>query len=148
MLRCLCLPRSGAQVQLGPVRQQEVPRPGEDCAEQQARRPDPGTAAGLEGGHGPRRRLLRRPRGVRHRLVRVGADGGPSSQPGGAGSVEALQEPVSGDGPGRQDGIQPHGLSTPSCLAPENVCGGRVSGCIRVRTDLYPHLEPRVIVIG
>ena len=66
----LC-PRSGTQAQPGPIRQQEIPRPGEDRPQQQAGRPDPGEAAGLEGRHSSCRWLLRCPRGVQHRLVRV-----------------------------------------------------------------------------
>lgn len=63
-------PSSGAQVQPGPVRQQALPGPGEDREEQQARGSDPGQDPRLERGHGPRGGLLRRARGVQHRLVR------------------------------------------------------------------------------
>ena len=51
-------PHSGTQAQPGPIRQQEIPGPGEDRPQQQAGRPDPGAVTGLEGRHGPRRWLL------------------------------------------------------------------------------------------
>lgn len=61
---------SGAEIQLGSVCEQTLPRPRKDCEKQQAGGSDPGPYTWLERGHGSRRRLLWRSRRVQHRLVR------------------------------------------------------------------------------
>lgn len=53
----------------GGVRQQALPRPGEDREEPEERGADPGQNRGLEGGHGRGDRIFRRPCGVHALMV-------------------------------------------------------------------------------
>lgn len=57
-LFCDLLSFSGTEIQLGPIRQQALPGPGEDREEQQERGPDQSQNTRLERGHGTCRGLL------------------------------------------------------------------------------------------
>lgn len=58
-----------AEGSAGGIRQQALPRPGEDCQEPEEGGADPGPAGGLEGGHRRGDRVLRRTCGVHPVLV-------------------------------------------------------------------------------